>query len=264
MNRTPCIVLLLAGGQGCRMHSLRPKQFLTVEGAPVLAYPLRTFQHHDEIDRIYVVCAPEWSDFVERLAEEEGISKFVRTIPSGTTSIDSIRNGIEGIRQDYSESNPVVMLHEAVRPLVSDETIGLNLKTFRTYGNAVTAIRSHEAYMVSSDGISSSAGIPREQLFRAQTPQTFFLNDIEEAFTRAEQARTSCLAVALYADDRSLRGKATLYRTRRCNQLQAHPSRRHRTAEGYPVLPQKKLNHPIPPVFSYPSFRKYPCRIRHR
>lgn len=188
MNRTPCIVLLLAGGQGCRMHSLRPKQFLTVEGAPVLAYPLRTFQHHDEIDRIYVVCAPEWSDFVERLAEEEGISKFVRTIPSGTTSIDSIRNGIEGIRQDYSESNPVVMLHEAVRPLVSDETIGLNLKTFRTYGNAVTAIRSHEAYMVSSDGISSSAGIPREQLFRAQTPQTFFLNDIEEAFTRAEQA----------------------------------------------------------------------------
>lgn len=188
MNRTPCIVLLLAGGQGCRMHSLRPKQFLTVEGAPVLAYPLRTFQHHDEIDRIYVICAPEWSDFVERLAEEEGISKFVRTIPSGTTSIDSIRNGIEGIRQDYSESNPVVMLHEAVRPLVSDETIGLNLKTFRTYGNAVTAIRSHEAYMVSSDGISSSAGIPREQLFRAQTPQTFFLNDIEEAFTRAEQA----------------------------------------------------------------------------
>ena len=188
MNRTPCIVLLLAGGQGCRMHSLRPKQFLTVEGAPVLAYPLRTFQHHDEIDRIYVVCAPEWSDFVERLAEEEGISKFVRTIPSGTTSIDSIRNGIEGIRQDYSESNPVVILHEAVRPLVSDETIGLNLKTFRTYGNAVTAIRSHEAYMVSSNGISSSAGIPREQLFRAQTPQTFFLNDIEEAFTRAEQA----------------------------------------------------------------------------
>lgn len=188
MNRTPCIVLLLAGGQGCRMHSLRPKQFLTVEGAPVLAYPLRTFQHHDEIDRIYVVCAPEWSDFVERLAEEEGISKFVRTIPSGTASIDSIRNGIEGIRQDYGESSPIVMLHEAVRPLVSDETVSLNLKTFRTYGNAVTAIRSHEAYMVSSDGISSSAGIPREQLFRAQTPQTFFLNDIEEAFTRAEQA----------------------------------------------------------------------------
>lgn len=188
MNRTPCIVLLLAGGQGCRMHSLRPKQFLTVEGSPVLAYPLRTFQHHDEIDRIYVVCAPEWSDFVERLAEEEGISKFVRTIPSGTASIDSIRNGIEGIRQDYGESTPIVMLHEAVRPLVSDETIGLNLKTFRTYGNAVTAIRSHEAYMVSNDGISSSAGIPREQLFRAQTPQTFFLNDIEEAFTRAKQA----------------------------------------------------------------------------
>lgn len=188
MNRTPCIALLLAGGQGCRMHSLRPKQFLTVEGSPVLAYPLRTFQHHDEIDRIYVVCAPEWSDFIRCLANEESISKFVRTIPSGTTSIDSIRNGIEGIRQDYSESNPVVMLHEAVRPLVSDETIGLNLKTFRTYGNAVTAIRSHEAYMVSNDGISSSAGIPREQLFRAQTPQTFFLNDIEEAFTCAKQA----------------------------------------------------------------------------
>lgn len=188
MSRTPCIVLLLAGGQGCRMHCNRPKQFLTVEGAPVLAYPLRTFQQHDEIDKIYVVCTDEWSDFVRRTAVEEGISKFVRTIPAGTAGIDSIRNGIEGIRQDAGDLNPVVMLHEAVRPLVSAEIISLNLETFRAHGNAVTAIKSNEAYMVSSDEKSSSSSIPRERLFRAQTPQTFFLENIEDAFARAEQA----------------------------------------------------------------------------
>lgn len=187
MNKTPYIVLLLAGGKGCRMHSDRPKQFLEVAGATVISYPLKAFQQHDEIDKIYVVCSQEWSDLVHQIAQKENITKFIRTLPAGSTSIDSIRNGIEGIRKDNENTNPVVMLHEAVRPLISSDIITQNLQTFREKGNAITAIRSHEAYMVSTDGISSTASIPREELYRAQTPQTFCLKDIETAFDLADR-----------------------------------------------------------------------------
>lgn len=179
------IALLLAGGQGHRMHCDRPKQFLEIGRTPVITYPLRTFQLHDEIDKIYVVCATEWSDFVISTALRENISKFVRTLPAGATSMDSIRNGIAGIREDAGCLNPVVMLHEAVRPLVTAEIISDNLDVFHAHGNAVTAIQSQEAYMVSTDGTVSTASLPRERLYRAQTPQTFFLSDVEEAFARA-------------------------------------------------------------------------------
>ena len=86
---------------------------------------------------------------------------------------------------------PAVLTHEAVRPLVTDEIISLNLNTFRTHGNAVTAVRSQEAYMVSPDGISSGKCIPRELLYRAQTPITFSLDDLTEAFRRAKQIQIS-------------------------------------------------------------------------
>ena len=187
MDKPAHIVLLLAGGKGERMHSNHPKQFLEVGGQPVITYPLQTFQQHAGTDCIYVVCAPEWSDFVTELARRNGIGKFVRTLPAGATSIESIRNGIRGIRQDAGDSHPAVMLHEAVRPLLSAELITANFGIFHSCGNAITAIKSNEAYMVSTDGRSSTASIPRERLYRAQTPQTFWLEDIEEAFARAER-----------------------------------------------------------------------------
>lgn len=170
------------------MHCDRPKQFLEIERTPVITYPLRTFQSHDEIDKIYVVCAENWSNFVTNTALRENISKFARTLPAGITSMDSIRNGIKGIREDApASSNPIVMLHEAVRPLLTAEMISINLSIAQTHGNAITATRSNEAYMVSTDGTTSTSSLPREQLYRAQTPQTFFLNDIEEAFARADR-----------------------------------------------------------------------------
>ena len=154
-SKTLHIALLLAGGQGHRMHSDRPKQFIEVEGMPVISYTMQAFQQHPEIDRIYVVCNPEWAGFVEATARKGDIGKFSGVFPAGETSIDSLRNGIAGLNAAIAGQNPVVLTHEAVRPLVSTEIISRNLQTFRTYGNAVTAVRSNEAYMVSPGGTYS-------------------------------------------------------------------------------------------------------------
>lgn len=189
MDRTPNIVLLLAGGQGHRMHSCCPKQFMEVAGIPVILHTMQVFQQHSEIDYIYVVCNPEWDKFVRATAQSGLIWKFNGTFPAGETSIDSLRNGINGLRGIFGDRNPAVMTHEAVRPLVSEEIISLNLSTYYQYGNAITAIRSHEAYMVSPNGVYSEKHIPRELLYRAQSPLTFSLKELTEAFQRADSIK---------------------------------------------------------------------------
>ena len=176
MDRPLNVVLLLAGGHGYRMHSTCPKQFMEIAGEPVISYTMQTFERHPETDRIYVVCNPEWFDFVEEAARKAGIRKFRKSFAAGQSSIDSLRNGIEGLSAESDMENPTVLTHEAVRPLISDDIITLNLRTFRTYGNAVTAVKSHAAYMISRDGLSSAGSIPREALHRAQTPLTFCRN----------------------------------------------------------------------------------------
>ena len=116
MDKPLNVVLLLAGGHGFRMHTDRPKQFMEIAGEPVISYTLQAFQRHPEIDRIYVVCNPEWNEFVKTTARNGRISKLHTLFPAGDTSIDSLRNGIAGLHAELGEQNPAVQTHEAVRP----------------------------------------------------------------------------------------------------------------------------------------------------
>ncbi len=186
MTRRKVIALLLAGGRGCRIHSERPKQFMEVAGMPVIAYAMHTFQQHASVDAVYVVCAAEWEHFVRETARAAGVDKFAGTFPAGATSLQSLRHGVEGLRAIYGRSNPVVLTHEAVRPLLSAEMVSRNLHTCSVYGNAITAVQSNEAYMMSDDGVSSRDCFPRERLYRAQTPQTFGLDTLMEAFRQGD------------------------------------------------------------------------------
>lgn len=176
------IALLLAGGKGCRMHQSHPKQFLMIEGKPLITYTMLAFQEHEEIDDIYVVCDHAWEAKVIEMARVENISKFKGCFPSGETSMQSLANGINGLLQTGCANNDIVLTHDSVRPLVSQKAITNNLKTCLKYGNAITGIQSNEAYMVSKDKIKSEGFIARDALFRAQTPQTFFLEDLIQVF----------------------------------------------------------------------------------
>ena len=189
MNKTKHIVLLLAGGCGQRMHSDCPKQFIEIDGIPIILHTMRAFQKHEWIDKIYVVCAPEWKDFITAHVQDEQINKFAGTFPAGETSFKSLCNGIDGLTTIYGkyEGNPTVLVHEAVRPLISHDIITQNIQVSHSYGNAITAIRSNEAYMISQNGTYSEESMPRETLFRAQTPQTFPLHELTDLFKEAER-----------------------------------------------------------------------------
>lgn len=178
MRTNKHIALLLAGGKGCRMHQHAPKQFMEIEGKPLISYTMAAFEKHEGIDAIYVVCDQMWEEKVKQIAQQEGIRKFCGCFPSGETSMQSLYNGIMGLEAKGYSNQDLVLTHDSVRPLISANVISQNLETCQRYGNAITGIQSNEAYMVSSDRLHSEGLIERDKLFRAQTPQTFRMEDL--------------------------------------------------------------------------------------
>lgn len=170
--------LIIAGGHGSRMGQDVPKQFLNVYDKPVIIYTLSIFQSHPEIDDICVVCIDGWHDVLRAYANQFGISKLSKIVSGGKTGQESIRNGILEIYKTSYQEDDIVLIHDAIRPMLSHNIISENIKVCREFGNAITVIPCQEAILVSSDNISSSSSYPRESLKRTQTPQTFFIKDI--------------------------------------------------------------------------------------
>lgn len=181
------IALLLAGGSGVRMNANLPKQFLRIDGETVLLHTMRAFQRHPLIRDIYVVCAHEWADAVEKDAREGGVEKFRSTIEGGATGFDSLCNGITGLARMIDDTSTLVLVHDAVRPLITQDIITRNIAVCLTHGNAITALASHEAFLLSQDGKSSSGYLPREGMLRAQTPHTFPLATLTHMLQEARR-----------------------------------------------------------------------------
>lgn len=187
-----CVALILAGGVGTRFNSMRPKQYIEVEGMPVISYAVRQFQTHPMVTDIFVVCSPEWDAYVERQADEWGFGKFRKCIPSGNTSFLSVRNGIEGLLLSGMPDDSMVMVHDAVRPLVSHDVISNNVHACREHGNAITVVYSNESYMRVSGGCSATGYAMREEYMRAQTPHTFRLSDLSGLMAEADRQGVTC------------------------------------------------------------------------
>lgn len=186
-DKPTIIALLLAGGYGLRIHSTRPKQFIETEGESILLHTMKAFERHPLIDEIWVVCNPEWSNYVQKQASIGQVGKFRQTLRSGLTSYDSLINGIQGMEQRGVEPDSIVVVHESVRPFVSHEIITNNVLSCLEHGNAITATYSHESYLQTTDGSTSQGFISRDQLMRAQTPITFRMRDLSDIVCRAAE-----------------------------------------------------------------------------
>ena len=181
------IALLTAAGTGTRMGQDIPKQFIHVEDKPLIIHTLEAFQKHPSIDAIMVVTLPEWSAVVKAYASQFGISKLKWVVPGGATGQESIENGILTLSTEVKPED-IIMVHDGNRCLVSHEIISNSLAVFHRYGSAVAAIPCVEAVFRSKDeGVSSVESIPREQLFRTQTPHTYTLEKLLWAHSAARK-----------------------------------------------------------------------------
>lgn len=181
------IGLLIAGGSGARMHQNIPKQFLTVNEKPVIVYTLEAFQNHADIDVIAVVCIAGWEQVLWAYANQFNITKLKHVILGGENGQSSIRNGIYELEKNYSKED-VVLIHDAIRPLVSAEIISDCIVKTKQYGCAIATIPCAEAMMQTVDGIVSTGSYPRDNLKRTQTPQGFFIGEICDLHRKASAA----------------------------------------------------------------------------
>ena len=188
------ICLIIAGGSGSRMHQDIPKQFLTVNERPVIVYTLEAFERHPQIDAIAVVCIQGWEQVLWAYAKQFNITKLQYIIPGGVNGQESIRNGVFELEKHFNPED-FVLVHDAIRPLVSEEIITDCIQVANKYGNAVTVIPCAEAMLEPEDGVVSTGSYPRDCLKRTQTPQAFRMKEICELHRRAiEKGITNSIA----------------------------------------------------------------------
>lgn len=179
--------LIIAGGSGNRMGQDIPKQFMHVDGCPIIIHTLKAFQDHPGIDGIAVVCLEGWETVLQSYANQFSITKLKWIFPGGKTGMESIHNGIYGLKDAGCEDEDLVLIHDAVRPLLPQDIISSNIAICKKYGYAITGIKCREAILESEDGFSSTTSVPRDRLIRTQTPQTFRLGNIIRAHEEAKK-----------------------------------------------------------------------------
>ena len=181
MNRKVAIVF--AGGVGARMGSDIPKQFLELNGRPVLAHTFGLFQSHPRVDRIVLVAAPGHFDDCRALAAKYGITKLCRITACGDSAQDSIYSGLRAAAEEFPPET-VVLLHDGVRPYLEPQVIDANIDAVERFGSAVTYTPCYETIVISKDGEKIGAMPCRRESYTAQAPQSFRLGDILAAHER--------------------------------------------------------------------------------
>lgn len=179
------IALIIAGGVGARMNQDIPKQFINVYDKPVIVYTMEAFQKHPEIDAIEIVCLDGWHDVLRAYAKQFGIAKLENVVSGGKNGQDSIRNGLYDIAQRHTDEDDIVLIHDAIRPMISEEIISENIRVCREYGNAITVVPCTAAMLKTYDALSTTEQVPRDNLKITQTPQAFFVKDIVAAHKEA-------------------------------------------------------------------------------
>ena len=192
------VALLTAAGIGSRMGQDIPKQFMHVENKPIIVYTMEAFQRHPAVDAILVVTLPSWGDILRAYAKQFNITKLRWIVPGGKTNPQSIYFGLRKLREEQLPDDAIVIVHDGNRASVTSEIISNNLSTYQKYGDATCAIPCTEAVFESEDqGQTSTVSIPREKLIRIQTPITYPLKDIYEAYELAEKnhMEASCILI---------------------------------------------------------------------
>lgn len=181
--------VIFAGGCGTRMNTKsKPKQFLDLNGKPIIIYTIELFDNHPQIDGVVVVCIESWIPYLKKMIRKFEITKVVRIVPGGNSGQESIYNGLcaaEEFTNEKNEQNSIVLIHDGVRPLITEETITANIAKVKECGSCITTVPAIETVIV--DNHEGTLAIPkRSNCLMARAPQSFYLKDILEAHRRSQ------------------------------------------------------------------------------
>lgn len=176
MPAAPTFALIVAGGSGTRMGSGIPKQFLLLNGRPVLMHTIEAFAAIPGMQLIVVLPAAQVS-YWEALCAQYDFQLPHRLVAGGDTRFHSVRNGLETI----TDQQGLVAIHDGVRPVISKEVIGRTLARAAEKGNAIAAVKLKDS--IREQALTGrTRNVNRNNYFLVQTPQVFSTALIKEAY----------------------------------------------------------------------------------
>ncbi|KGK86062.1 IspD/TarI family cytidylyltransferase [Clostridium sp. HMP27] len=194
------IAIILAGGIGSRMGIKdMPKQFIDVYGKPILVHTLESFDSNMNIDSICIVTLKDYIEEVNILLRKFEINKVKWVIEGGSNRQESTLKGLQAIEKDCKEDD-IIVIHDSVRPLISQRIIDDNIKSAKEFGAVDTVIHTSDTIIRSIDNQSIDSVPIRKELFLGQTPQSFKFSIIKEAHecaikNKIEDATDDCQLV---------------------------------------------------------------------
>ncbi|WP_347787046.1 IspD/TarI family cytidylyltransferase [Levilactobacillus brevis] len=176
--------LIIAGGVGKRMGMDIPKQFIMVDGKPIIIYTLESFQAHPDVDQILVVCKEGWDEILWGYVHQYKLDKVKWIIKGGTLGQYSINNGVQFLK-DHCDDDDIVVIHDGIRPLVDELVLSDVIVKAKEYGNAVTSMPYNEQIFVKKTEETTTQYIERNTLRRVSTPQAYQFGKLSWAYDKA-------------------------------------------------------------------------------
>jgi 2-C-methyl-D-erythritol 4-phosphate cytidylyltransferase len=176
------VAIIPAGGSGRRMQGSASKQYLSLNGRPILVHTLQRFQTSSDIDAIFLIVPPGDTDDVQRsIVDRYGLSKVTKILPGGTERQDSVRNGLEALSHDVD----IVVIHDGVRPFIAESFIRQTILEATSIGATILAVPAKETVKICDTGNRVAFTPDRNRVWLTQTPQAFRREIIIRAYESA-------------------------------------------------------------------------------
>jgi 2-C-methyl-D-erythritol 4-phosphate cytidylyltransferase len=187
-QQVPVVAVILAAGEGTRFDPDQPKQLVSVGKRAVIDWAIRAFESNAQVSDVVVVVNSTVRDSVERIVEHEKYTKLRLIVNGGKERADSVLEAINALRSAGIPAQAKLIIHDAVRPFVSQTTITQCVDELDTYHAVVVAEPSADSIMTTRDSGDRkvvNAVLPREGVMRVQTPQAFRFGTIVSAYVAA-------------------------------------------------------------------------------
>ena len=191
---------IMAGGSGSRMGITDvPKQFLNLDGLPIIIHTVKVFALCGEIDKTVVMCPGAWVDYTEKLIGTHlaPVKDKIFVAAGGSTRNETLEKAVDYICRNFSpDDDSVIVTHDAVRPFVTGQMISENIKYASLYAACNTVIEATDTVVLSADGEFIDSSPERNTVFNCQTPQSFRLGEYLDSLQKLEKSKRDTLTDA--------------------------------------------------------------------
>jgi 2-C-methyl-D-erythritol 4-phosphate cytidylyltransferase len=174
--------IIPSGGSGMRMNNPLPKQYIRINGKEIIAYTLEVFQKCELIDEIIIPAFKDYFDLLQTIKKNYSLSKILKIVEGGDERQQSVLNALRSI-DAYDDD--IIVVHDAVRPLLPNDVLIKSIETAKISGSAVVAIKAKDTLI--QGNVSVISYVDRNEIYYAQTPQVFRYKILMDAMNKAEK-----------------------------------------------------------------------------